>query len=369
MVQTLNTAEGIEPPVAATQEEGRLKAELIAAGRVRVPRELLEGYRLSRSTAGPGAGAMSLALGWNGADGRERHVKLAVAPEDDASAPLSLVKPAGGGLELRWADGSLAVAGVRLLPIVMHAPDHAFINLAGECVYECAFCNTHRMNGSGRKVVAPARWVELVVEAHGKRPFDALAITGVASPDHDGMMRDYELIIRGVLERLPGISVGVEPYVEGPEDIRRLHEAGASEIKINVQSPDPEILARICPGWEMERQYWLLERAVEVFGRGAVTTNVIVGLGETDTDVEAALERLASMGVVASVRVVRVNAGNRDDLELALGRPVPGVDVDRHLRLAALLGEVLRRHGLDAGSFRSMCHRCGCCDLEPGYDV
>lgn len=368
-MQTLYTPEGIEPTVATERDDARLKAELIAAGRVRVPRDLLEGYRLSRSTAGPGAGAMSLALGWDGTDGRQRQIKLAVAPEDDASAPLSLAASPEGVLELRWADGGLAVSGVRLLPIVMHAPDHAFINLAGECVYECAFCNTHKMRGSGRKAVEPARWVELVVEAHARRPFDALAITGVASPDHDGMMRDYELVIRGVIERLPGIAVGVEPYVEGPEDIRRLRDAGASEIKINVQSPDPDILARICPGWDLERQYRLLGEAVEVFGRGAVTTNVIVGLGETDADVEGALERLAAAGVVPSVRAVRVNGGNREDLERALGRPVQGVDVDRHLRLARMLREALGRHGLDAGSFRSMCHRCGCCDLEPGHDV
>ena len=144
---------------------------------------------------------------------------------------------------------------------------------------------------------------------------------------------------------------------------------GATEIKINVQSPDPEILARICPGWDLERQYELLGEAVAVFGRGRVTTNIIIGLGETDEDVALALDRLASMGVVPSVRVLRVNAGNASDLERALGHAVEGVDVERHIRLAHLLAQTLERYGLDAGEFRSMCHRCGCCDLEPGQDV
>ena len=199
MVQTLNTRYGIEPSVGPDRDDGRLKAELIAAGRVSVPRELLAGYRLSRSTAGPGAGGTSLALAWDGVDGKEHHIKLAVAPEDDTEAPLVLVEADGEGLELHRGDGSLAVAGVRLLPIVMHAPDQAFINLAGECVYECAFCATYKMDAARRKVIGPARWVDLVVEAHGRHPFDALAITSVASPGHEELMRAYETVRRGVL--------------------------------------------------------------------------------------------------------------------------------------------------------------------------
>jgi biotin synthase-related radical SAM superfamily protein len=348
---------------------GRLKAELIAAGRIVVPKELLAGYRLSRSTAGPGAGGTSLALAWSGSDGREHHIKLGVAPEGDVTASLALVVAEDGDLEIRKADGTLAVSGVWMLPIVMHAPDQAFINLSGECIYECAFCNTHRMEPGKRKQVSPERWVELVTAAYEKQPFHALAITSVAPPDHEGMMRAYETVISGVLAKIPDLAVGVEPYVQDPEDIRRLHQAGATEIKINVQTPDPAILERICPGWEAERQYAMLEVAVAVFGRGRVTSNVILGLGETDDDVASTLDRLAAMGVVPTVRAVRINVGNKEHLERALGQTVVPVEVDRHVRMAHVLRDTLARHDLDAGDLESMCHRCGCCDLEPGQDV
>jgi biotin synthase-related radical SAM superfamily protein len=355
--------------VTSREADGRLKAEMIAAGMVRVPRELLTGYRLSHSTAGPGAGRTSIALAWEGLDGREHHIKLAVAREDDAQVPLELVVMEGGELQLRRADGSLIAHGVTLLPIVMHAPDQAFINLTGECTFRCAFCNTHRMPPGRRKEVSPGRWVDLVVEAYRRQPFHALAITSVASTDHEGMMRAYETVIEGVLAQAPGLAVGVEPYVEGTSDIERLKEAGATEIKINVQSPDPDILSRVCPGWDLERQYLLLEQAVTVFGRGAVTTNLLIGMGETDGVVTRAIERLAFMGVVPSVRAVRVNDANRADLERALGHPLAPVPVERHLALARALAETLERHGLDARDLDTMCHRCGCCDLEPGQDV
>jgi hypothetical protein len=355
--------------VTVDDDPGRLKAELIAAGRVSVPKELLAGYRLSRSTAGPGAGGTSVALAWVDADDREHHIKLAVAPEGDPSSPLAIVVIEGGDMELHRADGTVAASRVRLLPIVMHAPDQAFINLAGECVYECAFCNTHKMEPGRRKDISPDRWVELVVEAYERRPFSALAITSVASPDHEAMMRAYETVIEGVLARCPDLVVGVEPYVQNVEDIKRLYRVGANEIKINIQTPDPAILERICPGWDLERQYGMLREAVEVFGRGRVTTNIILGLGETDTDVARAIDRLAVMGVIPSVRAVRINDGNRDDLERALGHPMVPVPVERHVRVAHLLRDLLRTHGLDAGEMGSMCHKCGCCDLEPGQDV
>ncbi|NIP36899.1 MAG: hypothetical protein GWN18_18200 [Thermoplasmata archaeon] len=81
------------------------------------------------------------------------------------------------------------------------------------------------------------------------------------------------------------------------------------------------------------------------------------------------MDRLAAMGVVPSVRAVRVNEGNRADLERALGHPVEPVPVDRHLAMARILHAALKRHALDAGELETMCHKCGCCDLEPGQDV
>jgi len=355
--------------VKALSEDGRLKAEMISIGRIRVPREVLSGYRLSRSTAGPGAGSTSLAIAWDGADGRQHNIKLAVATETEVGVPIVMVRTDDGGLELRRVDGTLLVSDVRLLPIVMHAPGQAFINLDGDCMHACAFCTTHLMDPRRKNLRGPERWIELIVESHGRHSFDALSITSVAAKDHEVMMEDYEEIIKGVLRLIPAIKVGVEPYVEGIEDIQRLKDAGAWEIKINIQSPVPEILERICPGWSLERQYGLLEVAVGVFGRGRVTTNIIVGLGESDDDVARCLERLTIMGVVPSVRAVRLNHLNTPRLQQALGHPVEKVDPERHLGLARMLHESLDRNGLSAGSMDTMCHACGCCDLEPGQDV
>ncbi len=299
-------------------------------------------------------------------------MKLAVVLQDDGEVPLVLARShRGDGLELRSRDGRVLVEEARLLPIAMHAPDHCFINLEGECVHDCAFCTaTRSTDGSAHgKPRSAHRWVELIVEAHRRSPFPGVAITSVDPADHEGLMRDYETIIRGVLEAIPGIVVGVEPPARTPEDILRLRRAGASELKVNIQTPDPVILASICPGWDLEHQYTLLEEGVRAFGRGRVTSNIIVGLGESDDDVLGAIERLSSMGVVPTVRVLRSSDLNRGALERALGHPLEKVTPERHVRLARALADALGRHDLDARAFRTMCHSCMGCDLEPGVDV
>ena len=354
--------------MADTKDGGRLKAELISLGKVQVPKEIVAGYRLSRSTAGPGVGSQSLALGWTDEDGKDHQIKLGIARVDDEAA-LKLHREHDGSLELQRTEGSTLLRNVRLLPIVMHAPGQAFINLDGECVHECAFCNTPMMDPRRKKQLSPERWVDLILEAHARNPFDALAITSVAAPDHDALLRRYEAIICGVLEHIPGMFVGVEPYVEDIQDIARLKDAGAHEIKINVQSPSEWVLGRICPGWSLERQFTLLGEAVRIFGRGKVTSNIIVGLGETDEEVSEGVHRMAALGVLPLCFRLRRRPLNRPRLEEALGHAMDPVSPERHMQLAHMLKDALERNGLTTESFETMCHKCGCCDLEPGTDV
>jgi len=74
------------------------------------------------------------------------------------------------------------------------------------------------------------------------------------------------------------------------------------------------------------------------------------------------------MGVVATLRPLRVNELNEAALEEALGH-IPAPDPDRMLRLAEEHKRTLQRHGLDVRTFRTMCHACTCCDIAPFIDV
>ncbi len=89
-------------------------------------------------------------------------------------------------------------------------------------------------------------------------------------------------VIARVHEEMPNVPIGVEPYISSISQIDSLKAAGATEIKINMETFDADIFKKVCGMLDMD---WFLEcigHACEVFGREKVTSNIIVGMGETD---------------------------------------------------------------------------------------
>ncbi|MFA5313866.1 MAG: radical SAM protein, partial [Methanomassiliicoccales archaeon] len=166
----------------------------------------------------------------------------------------------------------------------------------------------------------------------------------------------------------PEMPIGVEPYVSKLEDIDRLKEAGATEIKMNVETWDRDIFRKVCGEMDID---WILEalaHAVKVFGKGRVTTNIIFGMGETDENVLEGVEALAKMGIVPSLRPLRMNDINRKPLTDALGEIEP-MTPDRILCLGEAAKGIYAKYGLSPLDYRTMCHACKCCDIVPFSDI
>ena len=106
-----------------------------------------------------------------------------------------------------------------------------------------------------------------------------------------------------------------------------------------------------------------LRDAVRVFGRGRVASNILVGLGETDAEIEALVTSLTADGIIPVLRPV--NPGPAWAGGLTATRP----DAARLLRLAWMTKRHLDRHGLDPRQARTMCLPCTGCDLVPGIDL
>jgi biotin synthase-related radical SAM superfamily protein len=107
---------------------------------------------------------------------------------------------------------------------------------------------------------------------------------------------------------------------------------------------------------------------VKVFGKGKVSSNIIIGMGESDRNVIEGVERLAEMGVLATLRPLRLNDLNRREMEAALGHLEP-VSEERLVRLALEQKRILEENGLSTLTFDTMCSACTCCDLVPFRDV
>ncbi|MCX6695964.1 MAG: radical SAM protein, partial [Methanoregula sp.] len=122
----------------------------------------------------------------------------------------------------------------------------------------------------------------------------------------------------------------------------------------------PELFARMCPGLDYDRLWQVLDRSVTLFGRGRVFSNVIIGLGETDAEMEACICKLTVHGVIPVLRPLNPVA------ELTgMSRP----SADRLQKLYAVHGQALDAAGLDPRQAMTMCTNCAGCDLVPGMDA
>ena len=97
-------------------------------------------------------------------------------------------------------------------------------------------------------------------------------------------------------------------------------------------------------------------------------SNIIYGMGESDSDLEDTMEKMCSIGVIPGLRALRTNGINSEQLTSAIGHPEP-VTPARAMRLAEMQKTILSKHGLSTLTSVTMCMECGCCDLVPFRDL
>lgn len=318
------------------------KAQLISIGTVQI-KEPLPGTR--PSTSGPGAGEQSIFF----RSGR-RIVRLSVVERSKLQ------------LERRgdWASILLEgreVASGELVQPLLHCPEQAYITVCERCIYDCKFCAVPRLQGGVKPRDQVFRMVE---EASRTGSLRAISLTsGVeVSREHEG--RRVAQIVRDLRGFGVPIGVSVSPF---PGVSRMLKEAGACEVKYNLETADPDLFSRVCPGISFQGIMDALEEAVEVFGRNRVFSNIIVGLGESESALREAIDGLAEMGVLPVLRAVYPHPLRLGEVEMRR----PGAQ--RLLSLAIHLRSALDRNHLSGDLAMTGCYLCTGCDLAPGRDL
>jgi biotin synthase-related radical SAM superfamily protein len=175
-----------------------------------------------------------------------------------------------------------------------------------------------------------------------------------------GSIKEEEAYVLDVVKHLTffGLPIGVSIYpTEKTPD--RLKELGVAEVKFNIEVATPELFAKMCPGLDYNLLWQVLDRSVQLFGKNRVFSNVIIGLGETDAEMESCIRKLTTRGVIPVLRPLKPVA----DL---VGTPRPTAERLDHL--FTVHGQALEAAGLDARRARTMCTNCAGCDLVPGRD-
>jgi biotin synthase-related radical SAM superfamily protein len=316
-----------------------LKARLLAVGSARISGEPADPF-IARSAAGPGAGgsgAVFFAMG-------SHRVKLAL----NLASSIEINHRGNGTADL-YFEGQL-IPG-RLLEPGCHCPDQAFITVTGSCIFRCRYCSVPKIGGRRKSIEEIMGMVESV-----QHRIHAISITsGVLESIEEEEAYVLEVVKHLAFFNLP-VGVSIYPTEKTPD---LLKELGVAEVKFNLEAATPELFGKMCPGLDYDRLWQVLDRSVQLFGKNRVFSNVIIGLGETDAELEACIRKLTVHGVIPVLRPLNPVA----DL---IGTPRP--TAERLSHFFTVHGQALAESGLDPRLAHTMCTNCAGCDLVPGRD-
>ncbi|MCC4770311.1 radical SAM protein [Methanosarcina sp. DH2] len=329
-----------------TELSATVKAELLSIGSVRIDPALLPVQLKSLATAGPGAGVSSIFF-----RSGERRVRLTI----NELSPLRAVAKDGKVVLIK---GDNVIARGMLEHPLCHCPEQAYITLSEKCVYDCKFCPVPKMEGGIKDSKKVHR---MVAEAYATGELKAISLTsGVAVSPEKEVQRMEDIVKQ--LKREYDLPVGVSVYPT-KHSSERLYAAGACEIKYNVETMDPEIFRRVCPDLSLQIVLDSLENAVDYFGRNRVSSNFIIGLGESDETVRKGLKQLTDRYVIPILRPISPHPLRKD--AISIHRP----SANRLLKLGGVLKEMLDCQSLCAEKSQTMCLLCTGCDLTPHRDL
>ncbi|VVB68914.1 Biotin synthase [uncultured archaeon] len=324
-----------------------IKALLVSIGSADIDEDLLRQVaKTTTPSAGPGAGQESFFIKSGG-----YRVRLSI----NRNSPLKVIRCCSDIVVVK--NGDPIVTG-RLEPALGHCPEQAYLAISGRCIYDCKFCPVPKLNG---EVKVSDEILQLVEEAKRTGELRAISLTSGVEKSPEEEVRKAVSIVKA-LRALYDLPIGVSVY---PTDTssEELKQAGATEIKYNVETMDPEIFAKNCPGLSLEYLIKSLEKAVKIFGKNRVASNFILGLGESDECVLAGVTRLAEMGVIPILRPISPHPLRKEEVKVE--RP----SAERLLRLAKATRKVLEDHGLRADLAKTMCLPCTGCDITPHRDI
>jgi radical SAM protein (TIGR04043 family) len=152
----------------------------------------------------------------------------------------------------------------------------------------------------------------------------------------------------------------IQVQFEPPDDLavlEHVRDSGVDAVGVHIETFDPDVLERVAAGKAkcgIEGYFRCWERAVEVFGRGRVTTYVILGIGERRELIEDGCRRAIELGVYPFVVPLRPVPGT-----LMADSPPPNAEyvASVYRSVSAMLAE----SGLDHVEAKAGCARCQAC--------
>lgn len=182
------------------------------------------------------------------------------------------------------------------------------------CRANCAYCGLARHREAERDyadrnfirvdwpAVPLARVIEKVAADGAASPFHRMCISMITHPRSD---EDTRTVLKAWTDRIDPSAIPVSilsnPTTMTREDVKSLRELGAEIFTVALDAATPEIFDRTrgkgVQSPHSWAKYWeILMHARDIFGPQKFGAHIIVGMGETEYDVLALVQKLVDLG-------------------------------------------------------------------------
>lgn len=254
----------------------------------------------------------------------------------------------------------------------LHSRDVLATTVLQTCIrYEsrrkaCKFCAIGQSLRAGRTIAEKtpdqlAAVARAAVEMDGVRHM--VMTTGTpATPDRGAaILSDCARAVKAVVD-LP-----IQGQCEPPKDpawYRRMKSAGIDSLGMHLEVVTPGLRDELMPGKSelpLEVYMQAFADAVEVFGRGQVSTYILAGLGDTREAIVAVCADLVQLGVYPFVvPFVPIRGTPLEDH--------PSPDAEFMHSVLAEVGDLLRQANIRSSEIKAGCGKCGACSTLSSYE-
>ncbi len=204
----------------------------------------------------------------------------------------------------------------------------------GKCEANCAFCPQARESSASSDRLSRISWPEFAIDsviANWIPPgqFRRICVQTICYPE----VVDDVVDIVGRLRQITKLPISVAIHPVSIIELKRLKDVGVSNIGIALDASTSELFDEV-KGKERESLYrWenhnqALKEALRMFGKGNVTTHLIVGLGESEFEAAKFISHMYQEGVsVGLFAFTNIKGTSLED------HPTPNLETYRRIQV------------------------------------
>ena len=180
----------------------------------------------------------------------------------------------------------------------------------GKCAANCAFCPQARGSRSSAELLSRVSWptfstpnvLKALSNGFTQEKIRRVCIQALNYPE---VFAHLEALVKGI-KKEAAVPVSVSSQPLNRANIELLAKAGVDRLGVALDAATEalfnEVKGKAAGGfYSWDNQFGMLTAALAVFGKGNVSTHVIVGLGETEKEAAQIIQRCVDMGVLPAL--------------------------------------------------------------------